>query len=161
MNFEARRDFDEWFIGAYESLCESARSMHRDYRDLVHHVYLACIRANPPNIMRNPAAYFHTAMWTQATRGTFKSEYQLRDVPQVELISESDMALIIRREQVMILTQHLKWFDRQVLRLYLEGYNLRQVSRESGINHSVLYQSLHRTRKLLSDAIRKQQSASS
>lgn len=130
--------------------------MHRDYQDLVHHVYLSCIQAKPPEIMRNPEAYFNTAMWIQATRGTFKSKYEIRDYPQVELVSDSDMSLVIRREEVMILSQHLKWFDREVLRLYLEGYNLRQVSRESGINHSVLYQSLHRTRKRLTHAIRKQ-----
>lgn len=156
MNSEVRRDFDAWFVEAYSSLLEAARSMHNDHEDLVHHVYLAVIQAAPPNIMRNPAGYFHTAMWMQATRGTFKALYRIHETPTRELVSDYDTSAQIAREEAMLLTRHLAWFDRTVLRLYLEGYNLRQVGREAGIPHTTLYQSLHRTRKKLRHAIRQQ-----
>jgi len=136
-------------------LIESARGMHRDSEDLVHHTYLACIKAAPPHIMDNPAGYFHTAMWMQATRGSFKRLYVIYDRPLGECVSRDNIAEQIAREEAMLLTNHLAWFDRQVLRLYLEGYNLRQVSRESGIPHTTLYQSLHRTKKKLRHAIRR------
>lgn len=155
MTSEVRRGFDQWFAKAYGELIESARGMHRDPDDLVHHTYLACIKAAPPLIMDNPAGYFHTAMWMQATRGSFKRLYRIFDHPVREVVSRDNIAEQIAREEAMLLTNHLAWFDRQVLRLYLEGYNLRQVSRESGIPHTTLYQSLHRTKKKLRHAIRK------
>jgi DNA-directed RNA polymerase specialized sigma24 family protein len=155
MNSRARKDFDAWFAEAYEGLVDSAHGMHRDARDLVHHVYLAVLQAAPPNIMDNPAGYFHTAMWTQATRGTFKNLYRIYAAPVREVASKNNIAEKIAEEEAMILTCHMPWFDRMVLTLYLDGYNLRQVSRESGIPHNTLYQSLHRTRKKLRHAIRK------
>ena len=75
MNSGVRKAFDAWFEDEYETLLESARGIHRDHQDLVHHTYHACIRAAPEKIMENPSAYFHTAMWTQATRGAFKRPY--------------------------------------------------------------------------------------
>jgi DNA-directed RNA polymerase specialized sigma24 family protein len=156
MKSRTRKVFDLWFAEAYDALVEAARGMHREPRDLVHHVYLACINAEPPNIMDNPAGYFHTAMWIQSTRGGFKHLYTIFDAPLREVVSVDDISSQIAREEAMLLTRHLAWFDRTVLTLYLEGYNLRQVSRESGIPHTTLYQSLYRTRKKLRDAIGKQ-----
>jgi len=153
MNSEARRAFDAWFAEEYLNLVESARGMHRDPFDLVHHTYAASVKAAPVRIMDNPAGYFHTAMWMQATRGSFKDLYVLRDAPRKEIVAESNIGWQIAREEAMLLTHHLRWFDRQVLKLYLEGYNLRSVSRESGIPHTTLYQSLHRTRKKLRNAL--------
>lgn len=153
MNSEARRAFDEWFEEEYDTLLESARGIHRDHKDLVHHTYHACIRAAPLRIMDNPSAYFHTAMWTQATKGAFKRLYRITEATPQELPANDNTGALIEREEALLLTNHLAWFDRQVLRLYLEGYNLRQVSRESGIPHTTLYQSLHRTRKKLRDAL--------
>ena len=155
MTSRVRRDFDDWFVQAYGRLIESAHGMHREPRDLVHHVYLACVSAAPPDIMRNPDGYFNTAMWMQATRGPFKRMYVMRHAKLSELPTEDNIANQIAREEAMLLTNHLAWFDRQVLRLYLEGYNLRQVSRESGISHNVLYQSLHRTKQKIRNAIGK------
>ncbi len=153
MNSEARRAFDEWFKEEYATLLESARGIHRDHMDLVHHTYHSCIRAAPPRIMDNPSAYFHTAMWTQATKGAFKRLYRITEATPQEIPANDNTGALIEREEALLLTNHLAWFDRQVLRLYLEGYNLRQVSRESGIPHTTLYQSLHRTRKKLRDAL--------
>lgn len=155
MTSAARKDFDLWFAGEYDLLVEAAQGMHREARDLVHHTYIACINAAAPHIMNNPAGYFHTAMWTQATRGAFKAIYATNDIQAKDLPGHYDLSASIAREEAMILTRHLAWFDREVLRLYLEGYNLRQVSRESGIAHTTLYQSLWRTRKKLKHAIGK------
>ena len=153
MNSEVRRAFDNWFADKYLALVESARGMHRDPFDLVHHTYSAAIRAAPKSIMDNPGGYFQTAMWTQATRGTFKALYHISEAPRTEAAQPSNIGWHIAREEAMLLTHHLRWFDRQVLKLYLEGYNLREVSRESGIPHTTLYQSLHRTKNKLKNAL--------
>lgn len=155
MTSEVRKDFDAWFAEEYMNLVHSARGMHRDPFDLVHHVYSACVKASPVNIMDNPAGYFHTAMWTQATRGTFKAMYAISDTFVGDIPTESNIGWHIAREEAMLLTHHLKWFDRQVLKLYLEGYNIRQVGRESGIPYTTLYQSLWRTKNKLKHALSK------
>jgi DNA-directed RNA polymerase specialized sigma24 family protein len=101
--------------------------------------------------------YFCTAMWMEATRGQFKNLYLLQDTaPPPEPIYDPDLTLSIRREQVEIIIDRLGWFDKTVIKLYLEGFNISDVARESGIKPATLYQSLHRTKKIIANAIRQQ-----
>jgi len=52
------------------------------------------------------------------------------------------------------MTNHLSWFDRTVLSLYLDGWSMAQLSREAGINVDVLYKSISESKKKLRDVIR-------
>lgn len=100
-------------------------------------------------------AYFRRAMFIEATRGQFKKKYQLRDAPHYDHVAEYDLKGAIMKEELEIAMDRLAWFDRSVLKLYLEGWNLAQVARESGINDSTLHTSLHRARKKLKNVFRK------
>lgn len=155
MTSEARKDFDAWFTRAYPELLAQAATLHRDHVDLVHHTYAAIIKAAPPDIMRNPGGYVYRSMKTQAHKGTFRDLYQIRNNPTLEIADTTELVDHTEREQVLLLSRHLAWFDRTVLQLYLDGYNMRQVSRESGIPHGTLYQSLHRTKSKIAHALRK------
>jgi len=157
MTSEIRKAFDRWFSKEYESLTEAARNLHPDNFDLVHHTYLAVINASPVDIMRNPAGYFHTSMWINSTRGSFKDLYRIREGVRMEIPSPEDISRKIMKEEALILASHLAWFDRTILELYLLGYNLREISRETGIPHTNLYQSLFRTKKKIRRAIRHRQ----
>ena len=151
MSSEARKGFDEWFVENYDDLVASARAFHPDGSDLVHNTYLRTVdaleRTGRPIGKYN--AYFRQAMWTESTRGAFKSLYTYLDAPQIELANPSPQRDPFEAENALILTRHLAWFDRTVLQLYLDGYNLREVARQSGIPHTTLYQSLHRSKTKL------------
>lgn len=157
MTYEERKVFDEWFSEEYPSLVESARKIHRDAFDLVHHTYLATIRASPKDILRNPAGYFHTAMWTNSTRGSFKELYRIREGDASDVANPPEPLHATLKEEALLLARHLSWYDRTILDLYLEGYNMRKISRETGIPHTNLYQSLHRTKKKIRNAFRRRQ----
>jgi len=93
-------------------------------------------------------------MYTEATRGKFKDLYHVTDADPKEQTSESDWTKAIQREQMQLILDRLTWFDRTIFSLYLQGWNMADVSRRSGIGESTLYRSLHITRKILKDVLR-------
>ena len=156
MSSEARKDFDEWFVKHYEELVHTARRFHDSPRDLVHHTYLQCINAleSNQNILENLPGYFHTSMWNQA-QNLFRKLYEIHETPTDTLVSDYDISEAIKREEAMIMANHLPWFDRTVLSLYLDGWSMAQISRESGINVSVLYESISKSKNKLRHVISK------
>jgi len=94
------------------------------------------------------------AMYFEATRGKFKELYKTNDNEPTEQTSESDWSKAIQREQLQLILDRLSWFDRTVFGLYLNGWNMAEISRRSGIGESTLYRSLHVTRKTLKDVLR-------
>ena len=155
MNSGARRDFDEWFVKHYEELVHTARRLHDFPRDLVHHTYLQCINAleSNQNILDNPPGYFHTSMWNQA-QNLFRKLYEIHETSTTSLVSDYDISEAIKREEAIIMANHLSWFDRTVLCLYLDGWSMAQIARESGINASVLYESISKSKNKLRHVIR-------
>ena len=149
-----KRQWDAFVTENYDYLVTVARRYTPDAEDLVNHCYLRII---DKRFMEKPMGYFCTAMWMEATRGQFKNLYLLQDTaPPPEPIYDPDLTLSIRREQVEMIIDRLGWFDKTVIKLYLEGFNISDVARESGIKPATLYQSLHRTKKIIANAIRQQ-----
>ena len=129
------------------------RRYHSDASDLVNHVYLRVVKQDLSKVMRNPDGYFRKAMYIEATRGKFKREYTitqelLYDIPS-ERVSIDDA---LNREQLELFTDRLSWFDQTVFRLWLNGENISELSRESGIALETLHTSLHRTKKKIKHA---------
>ena len=155
MSFAARRDFDAWFSENYDDLVQTAFALHPDAYDLVHHTYLSVCQALDanPKIADNFGGYVHTALWKSAQRD-FRKLYHVADAPQKELVSDYDLRDAIRKEEALLMANHLKWFDRKVLELYLEGWSMAELARESGINRSTLYESISQSKKKLRDVIR-------
>ena len=155
MSFAARRDFNAWFAENYDDLVQTAFALHPDAYDLVHHTYLSVCQALDanPKIADNFGGYVHTALWKFAQRD-FRKLYYISDAPQKELVSDYDLRDAIRKEEALLMANHLKWFDRKVLELYLEGWSMAELARESGINRSTLYESISQSKKKLRDVIR-------
>ena len=154
MSFAARREFDAWFSENYDDLVQTAFALHPDAYDLVHHTYLSVCQALDanPKIADNFGGYVHTALWKSAQRD-FRKLYHVADAPQKELVSDYDLRDAIRKEEALLMANHLKWFDRKVLELYLEGWSMAELARESGINRSTLYESISQSKKKLRDVI--------
>jgi len=93
-------------------------------------------------------------MYNEATRGQFKDLYFISDVDTKEQTEETDWTKAVQREQMQLILDRLSWFDRTVFSLYLQGWNMADISRRSGIGESTLYRSLHITRKILKDVLR-------
>lgn len=153
MSSEARRDFDLWFTEHYPELVKTAKVLHPDAHDLVHHTYLATVDALKRSQIANLAGYFNTAMF-KLSANKFRKLYERGDAPEKTLISDYDIGEAIRKEEALIMANHLKWFDRTVLELYLEGWSMTELSRESGINRSTLYESISQSKKKLRHVIR-------
>lgn len=103
--------------------------------------------------------YFCTAMYVEATRGQFKKIYRIEERGAMpELSEEPDLQTAIRLEQMELYIDRLGFFDKTIIRLYIDGTNLADVARESGIKPATLYQSLSRTKKSLANVIRQSRS---
>ena len=153
MRSDNRRDFDSWFAQNYSNLLEIAGRYTPDTSDLLHHVYLRAIKADPPDIMRNPAGYLHRAMWMEVTRGQFKRLMQIDGAQVMDVPDSPDPTNILVREVFEMMSDRLHWFDRAVLKLYLDGYNLTEVAKEADIKPSVLWVSVHRSKNKMRNAI--------
>ena len=158
MSSKARRDFDSWFVKNYGDLANVARRLHRDSDDLLHHTYLSCVLAlrNNKNILDNLPGSVHTAMWNLST-GTFRKLYKITDAPDYTHVSNYDIQEAIRKEEALLMANHLSWFDRTVLELYLDGWSMAELSRQSGITAEVLYKSISESKKKLRNVIRRRQ----
>jgi len=93
-------------------------------------------------------------MYNEATRGQFKTIYQIIDAIPEEKETESDWTRAIQREQMQLILDRLSWFDRTIFGLYLQGWNMADLSRRTGIGESVLYRSIHESKKILKDVLR-------
>lgn len=138
----------------YKELVRIARRYTDHPTDLVHHTYLRVIDKKK---MSNAMGYFVKAMYREATIGQFKKQYQIID-NYVDYATATDdtMEKSIMREKLQMVIDHMTWFDRQVFTLYLDGWKMTEVARRSGIKESVLYKSLHNTRKTLHAVLGKQ-----
>jgi DNA-directed RNA polymerase specialized sigma24 family protein len=107
-------------------------------------------------LTRNYSKLLHVvkAMYFEATRGKFKELYKTNDNEPTEQATETDWSKAIQRERMQLLLDRLSWFDRTIFSLYLQGWNMAEISRRSGIGESTLYRSLHVTRKTLKDVLR-------
>jgi len=155
MSSKARRDFDAWFVENYDDLTQVARRLHPDGPDLLHHTYLSCVLAlrKNKNILDNLPGYVHTAMWNLST-GTFRKLYKITDAPDYTHVSNYDIQEAIRKEEALLMANHLSWFDRTVLELYLDGWSMAELSRQAGISAEVLYKSISTSKKKLRNVIR-------
>jgi DNA-directed RNA polymerase specialized sigma24 family protein len=98
--------------------------------------------------------YAAVALFREATRGRFKRLYRIRDYADPEMVQVSqDLEKSIQRETLQLVIDRLSWFDRMVMNLYLEGWSMVEVADGSDIAVGVLYQSLHRSRKVIINAI--------
>lgn len=137
----------------YTRLTDIAGQWTADRIDLVNHTYLRC-RRNP--FVDNPMGYFIRAMHREVTRGQFKKAYAISPEITFEVVdTDSESEKHIQREVVAIILDRLSWFDRTVMQLYIDGQNMAELSEESGIKQSTLYQSIYRTKKTIKNAVYK------
>lgn len=142
-----KKDWDRFLTENYDDLVRSAEFFTDDSHDLVHHTYLRAIKYGRE--VTSPKTYFKRAMFIEATRGEFKKEYTLKDAPKYIHISDYDLSEAFLKEEFLLASDRLSWFERVVLQLYLDGWNLTQVARESGIKSCVFHTCLHRSREKL------------
>jgi len=143
------KDWNKWVKSHYSELVNSAKRMHPDPYDLVHHTYLRILRLDGVNlerVMENPIGYYNRSMWMEATRGKFQKEYAIKDAPLPKLVANYDLSKAFLLENFYLATERLSWFDMTILNLYCDGYNMAQIAEESGIKKSTFYTSLYRSK---------------
>jgi len=152
MTSETRKVFDNWFVDHYDVLVQYAKRLHWQGYDLVHHTYLKVTKQGA-GVMDNPLAYFRSAMYVNATRGDFQKLYRVYDTYHQEVVDEQRSVNSFMKEEVYILANHLSWFDRTILFLYLDGQQMRKLASETGIPESHIYKSISNSKQKLRDAI--------
>ena len=151
-NSKHQEAWNEFFANRYQDITRIARRHTRDHHDLVHHIYFRCL-STP--FADNPMAYVSVAMFREATRGKFKEIYRIVEGSKEDIKAEGlDLTKSIQREEMQLIIDRLSWFDRELINLYLQGWKMVDVSKKTGIGVGTLYQSVHRSKKIIVDAIR-------
>ncbi len=118
------------YIGEnYEDLCIKAQALTCDPIDLVNHTYLRCL----DKTAKNPRSYFISAMWRESKLGKFKEEYTYRSEEVAQVEKDSDISDMIQKDRIDFFLLNFDEFDRIIWRLYSDGWNMNEVSRESGV----------------------------
>jgi DNA-directed RNA polymerase specialized sigma24 family protein len=153
MSLSKKKEYKDWITKNYSKLVNVAKRYTEFPFDLVSHVYIRVEKADLNKVMEKPFSYFAKAMHIEATRGTFKEMYkQSQPILKEPKFTVADLSKSLMREQLEIFTDRLNWFDKTVFKLWLEGNNISQVARESGIPHETLHTSLYRTKKKIKNA---------
>ena len=71
-------------------------------------------------------------------RATFSVNCTSEATHHKELVSDYDLQDAIRKEEALLMANHLKWFDRKVLELYLEGWSMAEVAQVWRLRRRVL-----------------------
>ncbi len=126
----------------YNDLCHRAKGLSSDPIDLVNHTYLRCLDKQAIN----PRSYFIASMWREAKQGDFKNNYTYRSEELVEVENSTDISEMIRKDRIDFHLLAFDEFDRLVWRIYNEGHNVRQVSKESGVSYRTIYWSIKKVK---------------
>lgn len=122
-----------------------------DAHDLLHHTYMRCVGLEFPD---NFMGYMAVSMFREATRGQFKRVYHIAENQGVDVAAPDEgMETAMQREYLQIMIDRLNWFDRTILTLYIEGWKLVEIANATGIPVGTLYQSIHKSKKAITDAI--------
>jgi hypothetical protein len=154
VSLQSQKDWRKWFAENYEALIEAA-AYCPEPNELVHHTFMRVDKvcdAKAAAVMRKPTAYFKAAMWTEYTRGQYHKKHKLRSREHVERIQDRpflDDGRLLKLERIEIVLDRLPWFEQTVMRLYIDGWNMQEVAQQTGINPTVLYNVVNRTKKLL------------
>ena len=153
MSKGSKKDFDLFIEENYDKLVNVAKTIHNDPYDLVHHTYLRIFRLKGvrlEKVMQNPFGYFRRAMFIEGTRGAFDKMYNLNELEDGDIKDDRhDLSHAFLLENFQLAVDRLSWFDRSIVKLYCDGWNLTQVARESGIGISTIHVSLFRSREKL------------
>lgn len=149
----AKKTYDDWISTNYDGLLRYAKRYHRHPHDLLHSVYLRIREL--PNLQQildgKPWGYHILAMFRQAKMGTFKKQYQILDIAVPDVAEEIDNRKVLCREELDLVLARLPWFDRTLFELRLEGQNLVDLAKESGISQHTIYYSIRKTTQIIKD----------
>lgn len=126
----------------YSDLCQRAKALSSDPIDLVNHTYLRCLDKQADN----PRSYFIAAMWREAKQGAFKKNYTYRSEEVAEVESYDDISEMVQKDRIDFHLLAFDEFDRLVWRIYNEGHNVRQVSKECGVSYRTIYWSIKKVK---------------
>ena len=132
----------------YNDLCAFARSLSSDPVDLVNHTYLKCLGKEA----ERPENYVRRALWLNAKVGDFKKLYTYRTyVHSEESYVEDSIEEKLHAERIEFFLLNFDELDREIYKLWAEGWCMRTFSKESGIPYRSVAYSLSKTRTYLKE----------
>ena len=132
----------------YNDICNFARSLSSDPIDLVNHTYLKCLDKEADK----PENYVRRALWLNAKVGDFKKSYTYRTyVHSEESYIEDSIDEKLHAERIEFFLLNFDELDREIYKLWAEGWCMRTFSKESGIPERSIRHSLNKTRNYLKE----------
>ena len=140
-------NWSEYIEQNYEELLTICKGLTKHPTDLLHYTYLRCYSKTPENYEH----YFKRALRFNAISKPFLKQFsqtweELENIPL-----EYDLDKRICIEKVDTVVRYLDGFDRAIFELYLQGENMTELSRESGIPIATIYHTLSKARQLIKD----------
>lgn len=123
--------WNEFIEKNYDTLVRKASGLTHSPNDLVHHSYLKVFEKE----VENKLNYFQRTMWLEVTdpSSKFYREYKYFDSEVAEVENISDLSDKVTKERIDFMLCNFNPFQRKIYQLWREGYNMSEVSRESGV----------------------------
>ena len=131
----------------YSHLMEVAEGLTDYPNDLIHFTFLRCYDKTPDDKDR----YFKRAMKLNSISTTFRKQFNQvwEEVENIPIEHDLDKRICLERVDTVL--RHLDKFDRTIFELYLQGEEMKQLSKESGIPISTIYLTLSKARQAIKD----------
>lgn len=131
----------------YDELLTVCKGLTDNPNDLLHYTFLKCYNKQADN----KEHYFKRALRLNSISRQFLKQFESRHEELTNIPLEFDLDRRICIEKVDTVVRHLDRFDRTVFELYLQGENMKLISKESGIPISTIYLTLSKARQLIKD----------
>lgn len=135
----------------YDNLVRMAGGMTHSPNDLVHHCYLRVYEKD----VENKENYFHRTMWLEVTDSSskFYKGYKYFDSEFADVQNLHDLSDKITKERIDFMLCNFNPFQRKIYQLWREGYNMSEVSRESGVPRRTIDYTIHKVKEFLKNHI--------
>jgi len=134
----------------YSKLVRYASKYSNNPHDTVHAAYLKIINSHfvYENTQKTEAYFIKTIRFHALDE--IKKDGKLESLGSYDVQDDySHIEKVIMREKIEAITRLLDQFDRIVFELYLEGWNTREISRETGIKKEVFYHTQKRVKAII------------
>lgn len=139
--------WNEYVESNYQELLTICKGLSDSPEDLLHYTFLRVYDKNP----KNKEHYFKRALRFNSISRAFRKQFNQvwEELDNIPLEYDLDKRICI--EKIDTVVRHLDSFDRAIFELYLQGENMTEISKESGIPIATIYHTLSKARQLIKE----------
>ena len=147
--------WSEYIDKNYDELVRIARGITSCPYDLVSHTYLRVYDKIEDKEESDKDSYFKFVMWREGTtnQNKFLESHKYRTAALAQVENKTDIYAKLLHERVEFMLFNFNDFERRLFQLYLEGENMSDFCKFSGVSPRTVWKSIERVKEFLKKEI--------